>query len=135
MAAAGPEEELGSPGPMEPTGPSDLRAGVFTRDSLMQRALRSWEKFVRESIIKAADECCTEKPFEVYSAKRRTHAQNVAMQTQFAKIVIDVASEGGLDVLQTIVSDDNEVNVLRIQELSDVMFVERRMLRLTVTWE
>jgi len=124
MAAAGPEEDSHV---VEPSAP------VLTRASLMQRTIDSWTRFVRKSIVEAADGSKTEQVFEMFGSGYLTVAQNIALKTRFAKIVLDIANEGELTVTQKVTIDE-ETTVQRVQKTDDIVFVEGRKLVLTVSW-
>lgn len=112
----------------------ELRAGVLTKESLFQRALLAWDAFVRRSILKEADECCTQTTFTLNYAARRSIEKNVQVLTSYAKIVLDIAKDGGLDVFQRTI-DDHNYNYSLIQSVADLFFAEGHSVVLIVCWD
>ena len=112
----------------------ELRAGVLTKESLFQRSLIAWDAFVRRSILQEADECCTQTTFTLSYSARRNIEKNVQILTKYAKIVLDIAEDGGLDVFQrTIVG--HECNYILVQSVADLYFAEDHSVVLIVCWD
>lgn len=110
------------------------RAGVLTKESLFQRSLIAWDAFVRRSILQEADECCTQTTFTLSYSARRNIEKNVQILTSYAKIVLDIAKDGGLDVFQR-TNADHSYNYILIQSVADLFFVEGHSVVLVVCWD
>ena len=111
------------------------RAGILTRESLFQRMLNAWEKFVRKQLVRMAEESCFECKFEISWTSRKNLVENTTIQTIFSKTIFDIAKEGSLEVCQRLYADDDDdYTFIRVQKTEDLVFVNKKTLVLFVCW-